>query len=82
MYRTSFAQHEAYRLSRVKTAADKALQASYVTLSARNTCSDGGVHPLLEICSVELIFASGGINFTIRLCRACETLVSKHSHEW
>ncbi len=45
----------------------------------QNRCSDGDVHLLVEICSVELIFASGGLSLTIRLSRACETYVSKDS---
>ena len=37
---------------------------------------------MVEICSVELTFASGGISFTIRLCRACKIYVLKDSHKW
>ena len=37
---------------------------------------------MVEICSVELTFASGGISVTIGLCRVCETYVSKDSHKW
>ena len=28
-------------------------------------CSDGSVHHVREICSVELIFAYGGVSFTV-----------------